>query len=366
MGKRRPQGGRASYDVSRPHDSLFRAVFSDEAAAVGLLQGYLPESVAGHLKWSTLAVEDTSFVDPELRDTEADLLYEVRQHSGRRLWLYVLLEHQSEPDRWMRWRLLRYCCRIWERDRRRYRRRLSLRPIVPLVLYHGASRWRWSREFSALFPAEMRQRSWLPHWEHLLIDLAEMEPERVRGELKGRIAQLGMIAAYRDAWHVLRGMLPLLVELYRQREVDDFSRVVLYVYATQREEIRERFGRELRRQVPGSGGDVMNYVAQLVHEQTEQRVQEALREATGKARQEAIQKGRREGRREGRAEGLEEGRAEGLAKGRQEGELAAIERLVRAGVDWSIVESATEVDRDALRSLKRRLGASESDKNVSR
>ena len=166
-----------------------------------------------------------------------------------------------------------------------------------------------------------------------------------------------MIAAYRDAWHVLRGMLPLLVELYGQREVDDFSRVVLYVYATQREEIRERFGRELRRQVPGSGGDVMNYVAQLVHEQTEQRVQEALREATGKARREAIQKGRREGR----AEGLEEGRAEGLAKGRQEGELAAIERLVRAGVDWSIVESATEVDRDALRSLKRRLGASESD-----
>lgn len=163
-----------------------------------------------------------------------------------------------------------------------------------------------------------------------------------------------MIAAYRDAWHVLRGMLPLLVELYGQREVDDFSRVVLYVYATQREEIRERFGRELRRQVPGSGGDVMNYVAQLVHEQTEQRVQEALREATGKARREAIQKGRREGR------------AEGLEEGRQEGELAAIERLVRAGVDWSIVESATEVDRDALRSLKRRLGASESDENVSR
>ena len=146
-----------AYDVSRPHDSLFRGVFSDQAAAVGLLRGYLPESVGVRLRWSTLSLQNTSFVDPELRDSAADLLYEIRQHSGRRLWLYVLLEHQSEPDRWMRWRLLRYCCRIWERDRRRNRRRLSLRPIVPMVLYHGPRRWSWPREFAELFPAGMQQ-----------------------------------------------------------------------------------------------------------------------------------------------------------------------------------------------------------------
>ena len=241
-----------AYDVSRPHDSLFRGVFSDQAAAVGLLRGYLPESVGGRLRWSTLSLQDTSFVAADLRDSEADLLYEIQQHSGRRLWLYVLLEHQSEPDRWMRWRLLQYCCRIWERDRRRDRRRLSLRPIVPVVLYHGPSRWSWPREFAALFPTGMRQSSWLPHWEHLLIDLAAVGPERVRGELKGRIAQRSMIAAYRDGWRILRDVLPLLGELYRRGEVDDFGRLVLYIYATQGEEIRERFTQGLHRQVPGA------------------------------------------------------------------------------------------------------------------
>ena len=260
-------------------------------------------------------------VDADLRDSEADLLYEIQQHSGRRLWLYVLLEHQSEPDRWMRWRLLRYCCRIWERDRRRDRRRLSLRPIVPVVLYHGPSRWSWPREFAALFPAGMRQWSWLPHWEHLLIDLAALGPERVRGELKGRIAQLSMIAAYRDARRILRDVLPLLGELYRRGDVDDFGRLVLCIYATQGEDIRERFAQGLHRQVPGSGGEVMNYLEQLV----------------------------------------ERGRQEG-----QEGELATIERLVRAGVEWQLIESATRIDRAALRALRRKLSKPDSDSDGNR
>ena len=327
-----------AYDVSRPHDSLFRGVFSDQAAAVGLLRGYLPESVGVRLRWSTLSLQDTSFVDAELRDSEADLLYEIRQHSGRRLWLYVLLEHQSEPDRWMRWRLLRYCGRIWERDRRRNRRRLSLRPIVPMVLYHGPRRWSWPREFAELFPAGMQQWSWLPHWEHLLIDLGALGPERVRGELKGRIAQLSMIAAYRDARRILRDVLPLLGELYRRGEVDDFGRLVLYIYATQKEEIREQFAQGLHRQVPGSGGEVMNYLEQLVEQ----------------------------GRQAGRQEGRQAGRQEGREAGRQEGELATIERLVRAGVEWNIIESATGIDRAALRTLRRKLSKPDSDSDGNR
>ena len=84
---------------------------------------------------------------------------------------------------------------------------------------------------------------------------------------------------------------------------------MLHIYATQREEIREQFAQGLHRQVPGSGGKVMNYLEQLVEQ----------------ARQE----------------------------GRQEGELATSERLVRARVEWNIIESAPGIDRAALRTLSR-------------
>ena len=56
---------------------------------------------------------------------------------------------------------------------------------------------------------------------------------------------------------------------------------------------------------------------------------------------------------------IQQGRDEGERKGRLEGRVGTIEELLRAGVDWSIIESATGIDRDALRALKRRLDESD-------
>ena len=91
-------------EVSKPHDHLFRSVFGE--------------------------IE--------------------RKAGGAPAWLYVLLEHQSTPDAWLRLRLLKYSIRIWERDRRRHPNEEQLRPIVPLVWYQGERGWRHACEFSEL------------------------------------------------------------------------------------------------------------------------------------------------------------------------------------------------------------------------
>ena len=60
-----------------------------------------------------------------------------------------------------------------------------MRPIVPLVFYQGRQPWASSTEFSDLFAAAVREWPWLPHFEHLLIDLSAATPETVeavRGE----------------------------------------------------------------------------------------------------------------------------------------------------------------------------------------
>ena len=62
--------------------------------------------------------------------------------------------------------------------------------------------------------------------------------------------------------------------------------------------------------------------------------------------------GRRQGRREGRQQGLQQGRQQGLQKGRQEGRLETIEGLLRAGVDWPVIESATGIDEQTYRGHK--------------
>ena len=67
------------------------------------------------------------------------------------------------------------------------------------------------------------------------------------------------------------------------------------------------------------------------------------------------QRGRQAGLREGEQHGRRAGLREGEQRGRIEGQVRTIERLVQAGVQWPLIESATGIDREALSALKRRL-----------
>ena len=141
-----------------------------------------------------------SFVDQELRGSVSDLLFEVRSAAAApRQWLYLLFEHQSRPDRWMALRLLRYCCRIWETDRRKHPKARFLRPVLPLVFYQGAHHWRYDTELAASFPPALRGRSWVPRFCPLLLDQTRMAPEAVAGELRGQLLQLAMMNAFEQA-----------------------------------------------------------------------------------------------------------------------------------------------------------------------
>ena len=228
-------------EITTPHNNLFRSVFGDTGEASALLRAHLPQAISRQLRWSTLALQPVGFIDSRLRDSESDLLFLIRRKADAApVWLYVLLEHQSTPDEWLRLRLLKYSIRIWERDRRRRPNQKQLRPIVPLVLYQGRRRWRHGREFSQLFAQQVR------HWPlgaafyaHLLIDQTRARPDQVRGELRGRIAQLAMMATFRRSWPLLQRLVPLLAELAQVgATAEDCEEIVVYIAATTTREPR--------------------------------------------------------------------------------------------------------------------------------
>jgi predicted transposase/invertase (TIGR01784 family) len=83
-----------------------------------LLASVLPDEVVAAVDWSTLTLEPGSYVDAALRQSHSDLLFRVQAKGGRPVLVYVLVEHQSEPDPWMPQRLYEYIGRIWARWRR--------------------------------------------------------------------------------------------------------------------------------------------------------------------------------------------------------------------------------------------------------
>ena len=286
-------------DIHQPHDRLFRAVFSDASEAAGLLQTALPATVRHSFDRTTLTLVGGSFVDEDLQGSQSDLLYQVEHTAtGQPVSMYLLSEHQSSPDPWMRLRLLRYC-RIREADRRDDPDRRELRPIVPVVFYQGARDWNHSTEFSDLFPEAARALPWVPRFAHELLDQTTLDPDEVGGGVRGRITQLLMMAAQL-----------FLSPSQARGGVDERRRFVLYVMATQEHQEIETFGEALRRQGLEQGVEIMTYAEEL------------------------------------------------LAQGRAEAQVEVVEGFLRVGVAWDVIEAATGLTETRFQELRDQLSDS--------
>ena len=316
--------------LHQPHDHLFRLVFADPEETAAFLRARLPDSYQGGILWSSLRRAAGSFVDQELRGSVTDLLFEVRSAAAApRQWLYLLFEHQSQPDRWMALRLLRYCCRIWENDRRDHPDEQYLRPVLPLVFYQGEHHWHYAIELAESFPPALRGQPWVPRFCPLLLDQTRMAPAAVAGELHGRLLQLAMMHTFeQELGEARKRIAPLIGELKWKPThggVDYYQAFLRYIVKTGPADTLEALGELLRRLAPELRGDLMTCGEIL----------------------------RREGELKGRQEGRLEGRLEGELKGRREGRLETIDGFLRAGIKWPVIQSATGIDEPTYRALKR-------------
>lgn len=180
-----------------PHDALFKAVFGQPEHARGALRAVLPAAIAEALDWATLAACPGSFIDPRLNGQHTDLLFSVGWRAGGDALVYVLFEHQSAPDDWMAFRLLRYLVRIWERWRTEQAgqgTRKTLPVVIPVVLYHGAEPWSVALSFDALFdlPEAMRLAlsPYLVRFSYLTDDLSEIPDDELRARAMTALARL--------------------------------------------------------------------------------------------------------------------------------------------------------------------------------
>jgi predicted transposase/invertase (TIGR01784 family) len=177
------------------HDRFFKEVFSRQETARNFLEHYLPPQVAALLDFSTLQVSKDTFIDTELQEHFSDLLYQVSRYDGQGTNVYILFEHKSYPDSQIAFQLLRYMVRIWEQALKQDQ---PLQPIVPLVIYHGRSRWNIPLEFSALFDLPEELRPYLPEYQYQLYDLTAYGEEEIKGEITLRVTLLLLKYIFRE------------------------------------------------------------------------------------------------------------------------------------------------------------------------
>jgi predicted transposase YdaD len=93
--------------MSTPHDSGYKLLFSHPEMVRDLLRDWVPGYWITEADFSTLERINGSYVSEDQKQRHDDMVWRLRLKE-RWLWVYLVLEFQSEPDPWMALRLLVY------------------------------------------------------------------------------------------------------------------------------------------------------------------------------------------------------------------------------------------------------------------
>lgn len=209
--------------VATPHDALFKAIFSQLQHVREVLRAVLPPDLLRCLDLDTLRLGSATFIDEQLHDGHADLLFtvDVRDAAGE---VYLLYEHQSTSPALMPWKLLRYESRAWSRHLQDHPHATHLPVIIPVVLYHGATPWPAPTAMREVYDAPPALRAalegHLPDFAFLLDDLAAHSDEELRDRAIGPCPMLALWALKHtrhepDMPAALRSVLDLCLAVLR-------------------------------------------------------------------------------------------------------------------------------------------------------
>ena len=160
-------------DISNPHDTFFKELFSRPEAARDFVAHHLPPEIASLIELDSLAQEQGSFVDEDLQAHYADVLYQARLTNGGPCQIYLLFEHKSRAEKMTPLQLLRYKVNIWTEEIKRTPSLTKLTPIVPIVFYHGPGGWQVARNFADLVdirPGAEALREYVPQFKYHLFE----------------------------------------------------------------------------------------------------------------------------------------------------------------------------------------------------
>lgn len=323
-------------DLQNPHDKFFKELFTRIDLARDFFANYLPEAVVSAVALETLSLQSGSFIDENLQEQFADLLYQVDCVANTATaYLYLLLEHKSYPDPQAPFQMLRYLVRIWERDRQAG---LELRPIVPVVVYHGRERWHIATNFNEQFTGPEALRPYWPSFEYLLQDLSRLSDEEVRGTVHLQIGLLLMKYIFDPNLHGHLGDIFMLFhELSEAQSPLEYLRTVLYyVGNASRHLAPEEMVTIVQEALAREGDSVMQTVASYWIEQ-------------------GIERGREQGLMQGREQGLMQGHEQGLEQGRiktlRETILSLLEARFGTLPPKAITDISTTADLPTLQEL---------------
>jgi hypothetical protein len=166
-------------------DSLYHRLFAHPRMVEGLVREFVPRGLVAGLDFSGLQRVNPKFHSGRrwARRREGDVIWRLPTREGSDIYLYLLIEFQSESDRWMAVRTQVYQGLLWQQviDEQKLQAGAQLPPLLLLVLYNGERRWKavtTTSELIALSP-DSALWPWQPQVRYHLLDIGAFPKDKL-------------------------------------------------------------------------------------------------------------------------------------------------------------------------------------------
>jgi hypothetical protein len=295
-----------------------------------LLREILGEAWVDLIDLASAERANPSFTSTDHQNRESDVIWKFRRKdSDEPVYVYILLEFQSRPDRYMSVRAMTYMGLFYEtliaEGRLPPSGKLPL--VIPVVVYNGIGSWGAALELSELIERlDASAEQYIPRLRYRLIHEAQVPLELLEAS-DSPVADLFRLERSK-AWDDVARAVPRLREHVQPDE----------------EPLRHAFESWLQRVVlPRLKIPPEAIFAPLTLEEIETMLAERIDEWNRQLKEEGIQAGLQEG--------LQQGLQQGRQEGRQEGEAKALLRLLEkkfGGLEPGARNRITNADADLL------------------
>ena len=270
--------------MSARYDQLYKQLFGHPEMVRDLLAGFLDAAWARSLDVSAFERVNASYAGDHGKQRHEDVVWRAKI-GGEWVYVYILLEFQSRPDRWMALRMQVYSGLLYQDlvAQHKLSKHGKLPPVLPVVLYHGRQPWSAAIELADLMlPAPEGLQSFQARQRYMLID-------QYHGGAHGNIVAL------------------LFRALHARTEAEAITAAGALSARLRQEDmasVRESLQRWLQLTLPGDSADTIMDFEEDMTMPARRKIysQEFFRQLLL-----PVQECREEGRQEGRQEGLEEG-----------------------------------------------------------
>lgn len=303
--------------IRSPHDKFFKAAMSDLRVAKDFFDFHLPPSIKKTIELDTLAISKGSFVDPTLVESATDMLFTV-DFAGQSGYLYVLVEHQSTPDKLMPFRIFKYIMNIMDHHLKSKSSEQACLPVVyPLLFYTGASNYNFSTDIFDLFceSKDLAKQVFMQPFQ--LIQINQIADEVLKQRVWSGIMELSMKHIFQsNILSYLKSVLSLLEKIKMADDHDYAQTVLTYIFNTAEISDKQTFSQMIRENVSPEIEEIVMTPAQYFRE-----------------------------------EGFEKGIEKGIEKGRVNEKKDLAKKLIQHGLTLSDVSKLTDLSIAELENL---------------